>query len=89
VLSGGERQRLALARAFLRQPRWLITDEATSALDSTTELALTDSLLAMLKARNGGWISIAHHTAKNGIFTHVWQLDNHSLLERAVPGTTP
>lgn len=85
VLSGGERQRLALARAFLRQPRWLITDEATSALDSATELAVTDSLLAMLESRNGAWISIAHHTAKTGLFNGFWQLSNGRLSD---PSTT-
>jgi putative ATP-binding cassette transporter len=31
-LSGGEQQRLAMARAFLKKPRWLFVDEATSAL---------------------------------------------------------
>lgn len=47
LLSPGERQRLALVRALLRRPRWLLIDEATSALDAEAEtrvLALIDRM---------------------------------------------
>ena len=37
TLSGGQRQRLALARAFLTDPRILVLDDSTSAIDSETE----------------------------------------------------
>ena len=78
VLSGGERQRLALARAFLKQPRWLLMDEATSALDPATELRLIASLRQMIEGRNGAIISIAHHNVKNDFFNRFWQIPDQT-----------
>lgn len=44
-LSGGQKQRLALARAWLRQPHWMVLDDALSALDSGTEDSLMHKIL--------------------------------------------
>lgn len=57
-LSSGERQLLALARAFLAQPRVLILDEATSSLDLKTEAAIEHALDVVLEGRTS--IIIAH-----------------------------
>ena len=57
-LSSGERQLLALARAFLAQPRVLILDEATSSLDLKTEAAIEHALDVILEGRTS--IIIAH-----------------------------
>jgi ATP-binding cassette subfamily C protein len=46
-LSGGERQRLAIARALLRRPSFLILDEATSALDPEGEASVIGALRAL------------------------------------------
>ncbi|MHA2398853.1 MAG: ABC transporter ATP-binding protein [Promethearchaeota archaeon] len=50
-LSGGERQRIAIARAFLSDPRILILDDSTSAIDSNTEDKIQKAIRNILKNR--------------------------------------
>lgn len=51
TLSGGQRQRLALARAFLTDPRILILDDSTSAIDSATEDKIQQAIAAASRGR--------------------------------------
>ena len=51
TLSGGQRQRLALARAFLKDPRILMLDDSTSAIDSATEDEIQRALAAIQRGR--------------------------------------
>jgi ATP-binding cassette subfamily B protein len=51
TLSGGQRQRLALARAFLINPRILILDDSTSAIDSATEDKIQRAIYAAARGR--------------------------------------
>ncbi len=60
-LSSGERQLLALARAFLSQPRVLVLDEATSNLDLASETRIEAALDVVLEGRTA--IIIAHRLA--------------------------
>ncbi len=51
TLSGGQRQRLALARAFLTDPRILVLDDSTSAIDSATEDKIQRAIATAAKGR--------------------------------------
>ncbi len=51
TLSGGQLQRLALARAFLTDPRILVLDDSTSAIDSATEDHIQRAIAAAAKGR--------------------------------------
>ena len=73
-LSGGEQQRLAIARAFLKKPRWLFVDEATSALDEQAETVLYERLRALVTASDGAMVSIAHRPTVSAYHDHQWTL---------------
>lgn len=57
-ISGGQRQRLAIARAFLRDPKVLMLDEATASLDSESEAKVQKALSNLMKGRTT--LVIAH-----------------------------
>ena len=57
-ISQGQRQLLAIARAFVADPRILILDEATSNVDTRTEKAIQDAMQLIMKNRTS--IIIAH-----------------------------
>lgn len=60
-LSGGQQQRLALARAFLKDPRIFLLDEATAALDSESEAFIQRSFEDLLRDRTA--FIVAHRLA--------------------------
>jgi ATP-binding cassette subfamily B protein len=74
TLSGGQRQRLALARAFLKNPRILILDDSTSAIDSATE---DDIQKAMRRAQEGRTTLLITHR-----LSQIRWADQIVLLER-------
>lgn len=57
-ISQGQRQLLAIARAFVANPKILILDEATSNVDTRTEKAIQDAMQLIMKDRTS--IIIAH-----------------------------
>ncbi len=57
-ISQGQRQLLAIARAFVADPKILILDEATSNVDTRTEKAIQDAMQLIMRNRTS--IVIAH-----------------------------
>jgi vitamin B12/bleomycin/antimicrobial peptide transport system ATP-binding/permease protein len=75
-LSGGEQQRLAIARALLARPQWLMLDEATAALDEPTEEAIYGVLRTHLPDTT--IISIGHRSTLAALHDRVVRLEPHA-----------
>ena len=80
LLSGGQRQRLAIARALLGKPCFLVFDEATSHLDVESERIIQRNLNTILHGRTS--LIIAHRlsTVRNADLILV--LDRGVLIEQ-------
>ncbi|HEX3061541.1 MAG TPA: ATP-binding cassette domain-containing protein [Usitatibacter sp.] len=59
-LSGGEQQRVAVARAFVTQPRVLFADEPTGNLDSATGEHVIELLFEMNRERGTTLVLVTH-----------------------------
>ena len=82
-LSGGQKQRLAIARAFLLDPRILILDDATSSLDSKTERLIQEDMRRVCIGRTA--FVIAHRLTTVQDADLVLVLREGKIVERGTP----
>ncbi|WP_245509152.1 ABC transporter ATP-binding protein [Bradyrhizobium zhanjiangense] len=81
--SGGQRQRLGLARAIVRNPKFLILDEAMSALDLTLEDSIRRAIQLQFKDRT--LLLITHRLDSVRDADHVVCIENGRVRAEGPP----
>jgi oligopeptide/dipeptide ABC transporter ATP-binding protein len=59
-LSGGERQRIAIARAMVLRPRYIVADEPLSMVDVSARAEIMNVILRLRREFNTGFLYITH-----------------------------
>ncbi|MDR0882853.1 MAG: ABC transporter ATP-binding protein/permease [Candidatus Adiutrix sp.] len=83
TLSGGQRQRLALARALVMNPPYLILDETLSAVDAAVEAGIMARLLP--RRRGLGALIITHRLTSLMAVDWVVVLENGRITDQGRP----
>lgn len=78
-ISQGQRQLIAIARAFVADPKILILDEATANVDTRTEKAIQDAMQRVMKNRTS--IVIAHRLSTIRDSDIIVVMDNGRIVE--------
>jgi ATP-binding cassette subfamily B protein len=78
-LSQGQRQRIAIARAFIRDPKVIVLDEATSSLDVLSESLIKDALKRLIKGRTT--LIVAHRLSTISDADRIVVLKNGECIE--------
>ena len=79
-LSQGQRQLLAIARAFVADPKILILDEATSNVDTTTEQEIQKAMTQLMKGRT--CFVIAHRLSTIQSADNILFIDHGDIIEQ-------
>lgn len=78
-ISQGQRQLLAIARAFIADPKILILDEATSNVDTRTEKSIQSAMQKIMEGRTS--IIIAHRLSTIMDSDMIVVMDNGQIVE--------
>lgn len=78
-LSGGQKQRVSIARALIRNPKFLLLDDCLSAVDTETEEIILRNLNQDAKDRTSIIVSHRISTIRNA--NHILVLDKGAIVE--------
>jgi ATP-binding cassette subfamily B protein/subfamily B ATP-binding cassette protein MsbA len=78
-LSGGQRQRILLARAILRDPKFLILDEATSQIDLESEQLIHKVLEQFIRGRTT--LMITHRMSSIALADRIVVMDGGRIID--------
>jgi ABC-type multidrug transport system fused ATPase/permease subunit len=79
-LSMGQKQRIGIARAVIRDPKFLYLDEATSSLDPMTEAEILKQLREVERGRTT--LMIAHHITSVKTADEILVMDKGHLVQQ-------
>jgi putative ABC transport system ATP-binding protein len=85
-LSGGEQQRVAMARAFITDPKILFADEPTGNLDEENAHHLTDLLFGMNKEEGTTLVLVTHNLDLAQRTNRILRMKGGKLVEDILSG---
>lgn len=77
-LSGGQRQSVAIARALLHDPAYLLMDEPTNSMDHSSEEALKRNLTELIKGKT--FLLVTHRSSVLDLVDRLIVLDQGKLV---------
>jgi putative ABC transport system ATP-binding protein len=84
-LSGGEQQRVAMARAFITDPKILFADEPTGNLDEENAHHLTELLFGMNKEQGTTLVLVTHNLELAMRTQRILRMKSGKLVEETYP----
>lgn len=80
ALSGGEQQRVAVARALINQPEWVLADEPTGNLDSKHARDLHDLFLMLRSEFQQSFLIVTHNRELASLSDRILEMKDGMIL---------